>query len=252
MTSLYDAFQRFIHDDNEYVLDLILKAIARNDIEYVKSAIINGFDVNTTKKPHNVTALCDACFFGGEEIVDLLLHAGANPNPPKKNSHHSEIPLSLAVRGNYYYIAEKLLRAGANPNISDEHNQRAIHHAANSYSYDMVNLLIRFKCDIDPVDELGSTPLICAVNPYNFRIKFNSNYRDVEEIRKTSYMQYKVIKRLIKAGADFNHTSRGGLSILHILSNHHGRYNKKIIEFITRITWNIEKQKKSYKRQRIN
>jgi ankyrin repeat protein len=96
----------------------MLKACRAGRAEEVEAMLKQGFPPNFSIYGHT-TALCEAAQPGHEDICDLLLCHGANPNMPRpfytSMTFGGEIyPLSLATE--HPAILKRLLEAGADPN----------------------------------------------------------------------------------------------------------------------------------------
>ncbi len=98
-------------------------AVKRNDVDEAKHILssreITGIDVNAEDE-NGVTALIEACIFGNEEMVKLLLEQGCPAQPPV-GFRHSPIR-GATVCGNAHIIPI-LLRYGADPNALSDGNR---------------------------------------------------------------------------------------------------------------------------------
>lgn len=98
---------------------LLLKACRAGRTDEVEAMLKAGFPPNFSIYGHT-TALCEAVQPGHEDICDLLLCYGADPNLPRPFSTSmvfgGEIyPLTLAI--DHPAILKRLLQAGADPNL---------------------------------------------------------------------------------------------------------------------------------------
>ena len=63
---------------NCWAMDNLFSGISSNDIAAVQRALRNGANVNATHRWSHATPLLQACSSGYDEIVRVLLDAGAN------------------------------------------------------------------------------------------------------------------------------------------------------------------------------
>ncbi|MEC4176672.1 ankyrin repeat domain-containing protein [Adlercreutzia sp. R7] len=93
----------------------LAKAIMLGDSQLVAKAIAAGANVNERDTYNNtiVTPIVEAARQRSQEILDILLKAGADPNFAQANG---ETALGLAAQNSDYSIAATLLDAGADPN----------------------------------------------------------------------------------------------------------------------------------------
>ncbi len=115
-----------------------------------------------------VTSLMLAAGGGHEEVVDVLLAAGANVSSKDENGYSS---LVYAVNGSHFGVATKLVRAGADPNynyamVEDEAVEKKKHdfvYDALVAGYEELSLaLLERGANASHVGEGGITALIAA------------------------------------------------------------------------------------------
>lgn len=109
-------------------------------------------------------AMWTALAFEDADKLRDLIKRGANPNKPEKLSLMT--PIMAAETEN---IAELLLKAGADPNIRDRTGRTAIHHAVKMrQAASIVRLLGESGADVNAraADLSGNTPLLAAVEHY--------------------------------------------------------------------------------------
>jgi ankyrin repeat protein len=89
-------------------------------------------------------------------------------------------------------LVDILLAAKARPDVADSNGMTPLHYAARSYQVGIAEKLVRSGVVVDAIDAHGNTPLFAAT--------FDSKGRG------------DMIRLLLKAGADKNHTNKHGAS----------------------------------------
>ena len=97
-----------------------------------------------------------------EEILEILLHEGANPSCPN-SSPSVRIPLHRALRYSNGGIASRLLKARARLQTRDSHNRTALFQTLHSFDSDGVALLLSDGINMSVTDYLGDTVLHKAI-----------------------------------------------------------------------------------------
>jgi ankyrin repeat protein len=162
------------------------------------------------------TALMWALVNGAsEEAAEILLDAGANPDPgtqPAANfSGALTTPLILAASNGLSRVACRLVGAKVALNATDSSGWTALKHASRNGHDDIVDALIEAGADLNQADEEGWTPLIAAA----------------------SRAAWSTMQRLIDAGADVGHQGDGGATALReVVSRRLMRHN---IVFLSRL-----------------
>ncbi|WP_039458752.1 ankyrin repeat domain-containing protein [Candidatus Jidaibacter acanthamoebae] len=131
--------------------------------DIVQTLIHNGANVNLTYDDWDVdSALILAAGNGHESIVQMLIKHGANVN---EQGLHSETALMRAARNGYKNIVQILIKHGADVNEKDVDQCTALSEAAENGHEDIVQVLIEHNADIDvPNYDDGWTALVKAVN----------------------------------------------------------------------------------------
>lgn len=113
------------------------------------------------------TALGLACFFGNNEVVDLLLGKGSDPNAASRNPMRVT-PLHSAVANRdaekAFQMTKSLLRGGAEVNVAQEGGWTPLHQAAAHGQTAIVKMLLEHGADSEAKSRDGRTPLEMAAN----------------------------------------------------------------------------------------
>jgi ankyrin repeat protein len=162
---------------------------------------IFGFNFNTPspQPPQPQPSLCKSlndCIIVDSEaikIIKQLIKEGKDINEKNK---FEKTPLMLAIEKHNIGLVKLLLIAGANPNIKDNSGKAALYKAVvtqvSEQNLDLLNLLINYKADVNAQSNIGTTPLMMAVEEPNLP----------------------VIQLLLKAGADPNIKDNDGNTAL--------------------------------------
>ena len=125
--SRYDAAQVLVskgasaraHDKQRY--DIITIAAVKNDVRMVKLAIDLGADPKAVTSPYDGTALIAAAHLGHDEVVKVLIKAGAPLDHINNLGWTALIESIVLGDGGQRHVEclQALLDAGANPNLAD-------------------------------------------------------------------------------------------------------------------------------------
>ena len=166
-----------------------------NDV--VKLLLEAGADPNR-EDTDGITSLYWPFTYGNTVMVKLLLNKGADPNKYGKFSHRETL-LQLAASNGNIVMVKLLINAGANPNKCGWHGQTPLLVAASNGNTETVKTLLDAGADTNAVDTKGNTPLHNAV------------YR--------CWIYIDMVDMLLKAGADPNMKNKGGESPLDMTAN---------------------------------
>ncbi len=157
----------------------VADAAMSGDVGLVKVLLQRGADVSAAQGD-GMTALHWAARGGNDELVQVLIYAGANLAATTRLGGYT--PLHMAAGGGRADVIELLLDAGADPHAATTSGAATpLHLAAGSGSAAAAGALLEHGAKVDaPEGRWGQTPLMFA----------------------TSRGQLDVAKRLIAAGAD--------------------------------------------------
>jgi hypothetical protein len=132
--------------------DSLVSAAESGRVAEVRRLLAAGASLRSRKGMY--TALTRASLFGHQEVVTVLLEAGANVN---ENYEAVGTPLYLAVTANHDSLAEMLLERGADPNLAPSWGQTPLMVAAGQGDLPLVKLLLSYRADPSRRSSDGST-----------------------------------------------------------------------------------------------
>jgi ankyrin repeat protein len=106
----------------------IIKAAKSGDLEKVKGLLETDPALVHARDKDGSTPLHCAAWKGHQQVVELLLKAGADVNAQNTNDHWGTTPLHAAAHANQAAIAELLIERGAAPNAKDLAGKTPMHH----------------------------------------------------------------------------------------------------------------------------
>ena len=174
---------------------ILYRAIRQKNYTKVRETLESGFDVNTVDE-YGATVLHRVVSRfqrqpeesrRSEEIVNLLLEFGANPNA---TNNKGQTPLHLINR-QPANVVRSLLEAGGDVNATDNLDKTPLH-TSDWGSHEVGRILLEAGADINAIDKFGQTPLHIV---------------DRKEARRTDF--------LLRAGADPNAIDNEGRTPLH-------------------------------------
>lgn len=124
----------------------VFEASAVGDLGRVRELVLIEPGLVEQWSPDGFTALQLAAFFGHEEIVGLLLEAGADAGAVARNSLRVQA-IHSAAAGGHTAIVKILLDHGADPNVRQEGGFAPIHEAAQSGEDELYDLLVSNGAD---------------------------------------------------------------------------------------------------------
>lgn len=122
----------------------------------------------TAEEPTNkqISEIMTPHYKARNEIMQLLLKNGANPNQP--NKENGKTPLHVATRN--FEVVTLLLQHNADPNSTDLHKRKPLHYACRDGNECVVALLLKQQgANVNCLDKYGNLPLHYAVgNSHEF------------------------------------------------------------------------------------
>jgi ankyrin repeat protein len=135
-------------------------AVYQDDLLRVEQ-ILNSREVSVdAQNAYGDTPLSLAARLGRTQIVSILLGAGANPNViPNSSGASSDTPLHLAVEDGYIEVTSQLLQHNALVDPRDELGRTPLMCAK---TIGLVELLLKFGANAEAVDANGDSSLVYA------------------------------------------------------------------------------------------
>eukprot|EP01064_Diplonema_japonicum_P001737 TRINITY_DN11158_c0_g1_i2.p1 TRINITY_DN11158_c0_g1~~TRINITY_DN11158_c0_g1_i2.p1 ORF type:complete len:351 (+),score=42.82 TRINITY_DN11158_c0_g1_i2:61-1113(+) len=204
--------------------ELLVVAAGRGLLQCVASALDTGVNVNVRPATcfHN-TALQFACGGGFEDVVQLLLRYGADPDMPDRDREGT--PLYVAAKERNLSVVKILLENGANPDVTLMNGDSSLMLAARCEDHELVHLLLSYKSDpsIKGVD--GRTPLHLAADKNCMQIltlllehgsKVNAkNNQGETPLHHAAFSGCKdTLAHLLGCGADTTVKNKAGMQLL--------------------------------------
>jgi ankyrin repeat protein len=165
---------------------------------------------------------------------------------------NGDTPLIISIKENYDSIIKNLLDKGANVNLSNFHGDTPLSVAVGQGNISIINLLIERGADINHLNEMGNTLLMEACRGTNINRKdqniiislliksgINLNAKNIYGNSAISYSintkNLKLVKHLLKIGADINILDSNGNTLVHkivLLALFERLKNKELDEII--------------------
>jgi ankyrin repeat protein len=192
---------------------------------------------NSVTVPWNVVpSLVTACKYNNEELLDLFLRHGADPNmvTTRDISCKSVLHFACNMRTVRLPIVSALLAAGADPNIRDLTSSTPLHAAVSCERVDLVDVLLTHGANVDALDRWNDTPLLRALMWERLQAEvvkvFISNGVSLDDRRlgypriKRAYIlqavdhrgpSYEVVRMLVENGVSLDRVDFRGMNALH-------------------------------------
>ena len=216
----------------------LVLAAESGSIESVKLHIAAGTDLNINYGGSN--ALYEAVLEGHNEIIELLIEAGANVN--LKHGIHGDTPLYPGAIKGRKKICELLITKGADVNAKRDNGRNPLHIAAFWGHTEVVKLLISKGANINEKDNWDETPLDLAIAEENFLkeqvrketanlLRKHGGKTGVElSIHKAAEAgNIEAVKQHLAAGTNVNAKNNDGNTPLHVAAYY---VHKEIVELL--------------------
>ncbi len=186
----------------------LVKAAREDELQVVLS-LLTKENVNVRDRATGTTALEQAIQNGNREIVQLLLHAGANVNSRNESKQTALMMIGEEVTAD---IVWDLIHAGAKVNLKDGDGETALMEAAIVNNVGALNTLLQAGAKVDEKNEAGVTALMLSASSgliKNVKALIaagaDMNARDKEEKTPLTYAKendhHKVVRLLMSYGA---------------------------------------------------
>jgi len=134
------------------------EAITYGLLSEVKAALAADSALLDQYSSDGFTPVCIAAFFSQEAVAQFLLEAGANPNLAANNPA-KVAPIHAAVAANHIGLVELLIRYKADVNAKQTQGVTALHAAAHRGNLPMVQMLLAAGADKTAKMDSGETAL---------------------------------------------------------------------------------------------
>ncbi|KAJ5692535.1 hypothetical protein N7462_001958 [Penicillium macrosclerotiorum] len=145
---------------DDYGASALVTQVRLNDLKAVEMLVDKGADPNANDIPNFVKPLLEAASEGFTDIVETLLHAGANINIRSSIGHTA---VHLASIYSHFDTVRLLAGRGANMDLCGVDGNNPISSAVTNEKIEMVDLLVDHGCNTNYLDDAGRTPLMLAV-----------------------------------------------------------------------------------------
>jgi len=160
-----------------------------------------GFYSFTPTSKSRATPLYYAALCGFQDLVEHL--TVNNPGLVNATGGYFVAPLVAALSAGHFEIAKFLRDNGAHPNVTGHIRRIPLHGSAYHGDFEMVQVLLEYKADVNAGDNNGETPLhLASQSP--------SNYPNLDSPLP------KIARLLLEHGADVNARRKDYLTALHL------------------------------------
>ena len=186
-------------------LEIALAAAYTNDAYVINTIHANGFN-----QWANPRIILSAAAYGSEGLLLLLIECGA---PLDATDEVGWTLLHQAVCYENTEFIDALLARNFDINIKGKHDGRTPLHVAASKGVNITKYLLDKGADVNAVNNYGDTPLFGAVEDNNKIAKeILKGNNKLNALQKESM---ELIRLLLSKGADINHKTNYGTTVLH-------------------------------------
>ncbi len=210
--------------------ELLLNAIANDDVEAVRSLLEKVFDLDGVLDEFGNSALMSAAWGKCEKVAELLIKKGVNVNVQNK---YGETALIIASKQNCAEIVKLLLKNDADVNAREEDGCSALMFAICNGHAEIANLLLEGGADVDVnVKAYGGVTALMIASQHNhieivrLLLRKNANVNTPSENGCSALMFAsqrgcaEIVRLLLEGGADVNAQDRMGCSALMFASKY--------------------------------
>lgn len=212
---------------NYYAMDLD-EILNNKNVDLAKELIISK-KVNVSEcGKHGYYPIHTAVNIGAKEIVELLIKEKVDVNI--QDTLHANTPLIYAVARSNQEIVKLLVEAGASVNETNKHGATALFHTFYTKDLEIIRYLISNGADINKPDNKGSTLVgnCCSLGKLDliallFELGANFNVIDgvgqpaiyLAAMTETNSNKQGLVKYLVEQGVDINIKNKKGDTPLH-------------------------------------
>ncbi len=161
----------------------LIQAIEKNDLAKLKTAIKEGASIEEPDS-QGFPPLILAIIFEHNEALDMLIQAGADVHAEDKVGASSSSAFIYAIISLNLTNVEKLIKAGVDVNKVNSIGESALLCAVDKGSYAIVDLLVKFGANISHTNQQGKTALMLAAENKHRDIAFRLlSTMSLEEIK---------------------------------------------------------------------
>ena len=153
------------------------RAVENNKLKEVEIFLKKGINVNLKEQWFGKTALMLAATYNYEELTDLLIKNGANPDMQTKEGYTA---LMYAFSNNSHKSLKVLLNKKQNLDLKNKDGDGILHMATRNNLEELVKTLLEKGANIDIKDKDGNTPLILSILNKNENLIKLFSYRGAD------------------------------------------------------------------------
>lgn len=178
-------------------MDRLSKLIEEEDIPSIEALIKSGVDINRKSPITGNTPLLEAIYAEANDVINLLLELGADPNIPNK---YGITPIIALASGDVTEVVRNVVAKGGNVDHQGNDGQTALMMAYAHDNETLIGILTELTKDLELQDKNGETVLFYAA-------RRAGNYNDMWWIDA-------LFEGTVKPNV--NHKNKAGQTALHI------------------------------------